>query len=136
MLLCLVGLGDAAVNWYPLALSSPEWEFGTIGASFGALPLITMGLAALVGSFTARGVRWGMVMMATVLLVFGLLVAGVFLVFLTDVPLALRATAHTAASIAIRRGIARATVLGVGFSAGYLAAAVMTFRFLRGGARA
>ncbi len=57
LLLALVGLGDALSSWYPLAPQSPEWEFGTIATTFGALPLMTMGMAARAASFVARGVR-------------------------------------------------------------------------------
>lgn len=136
LLLALIGLGDALINWYPLATQSPEWEFGTIATTFGSLPLMTMGLAAVLASFFARGIRWGLITMAVTLLLLGLLVIGLFLLFVTDVPLALRATSRTLARVAIRRGIARTAILGVGFSVGYLAAAAMAFRYLRGGTRA
>src|SRR5688500_7396536 len=51
----LVAAGDLALAWYPFRVGVPEWEFGTIAASFAGLPLLTMGLAALLGSMLARG---------------------------------------------------------------------------------
>ncbi len=132
LLLALIGLGDALVNWYPLAFQSPEWEFGTIATTFGSLPLLTMGLAALAASFVARGVGWGKLTMGIVFLVLGLLVIGLLGVFATDVPLALRATVRTPGALAIRRGIIRTSILGGGFGVGYLAGAVLMFRHLKG----
>ncbi len=135
LLLALIGLGDALVNWYPLAFQSPEWEFGTIATTFGSLPLLTMGLAALAASFVARGARWRVIAMAVVFLVLGLLVLGLLGVFASDVPLALRATRGSPGALAIRRAVVRASILGGGFSVGYLAGAVLMFRYLKGGRR-
>jgi len=131
LLLGVVGLGDILVNWYPLGLGSPEWEFGTIGTTLGQLPLLTMGVAALLASFLARGTRWGVMTMGIVLLVLALAVLALYTVFLLDVPLALKATARSPVGLGIRRGIARASVMAVGFSVGYLAAAVVSLRSLR-----
>src|SRR5688572_14265195 len=56
--LALAGLSDWVLTWIPLRLGSPEWEFGTVVATFAGLPLITMGLAGLLASASARGIRW------------------------------------------------------------------------------
>ncbi len=135
LLLALVGLGDILVNWYPLGLGSPEWEFATIGASFALLPVLTVGLAAMLGSFLARGVRWGIVTMTVVLILAAVAVLGVYVVFLLDVPLALRASARTAVAVGVRRGIARTSLMGVAFGGGYLAAALFSLRSLKRRAR-
>ena len=131
LLLALVGLADALVNWYPMAWKSPEWEFSTIATTFGALPLVTMGFAALLGSVLARGSRVGVILMGVVLLIMGLAVLGLFVIFASDVPLALKAAAGSPASWVIKRGIARTAVLGLGFGVGYFAAAMLSFRHLR-----
>jgi hypothetical protein len=131
LLLALVGLADALVNWYPLAWKSAEWEFSTIATTFGALPLVTMGFAAVLGSVLARGRRGGVIVMGMVLLLLGLLVLGLLVVFASDIPLALRAAAGSPASYAIKRGIARTLVLGGGFGVGYFAAAILSFRHLK-----
>ncbi len=129
LLLAVVGLFDAGLHWYPLAFNSPEWEFGTVAVSMGALPLPTIGLAALLGSFLARGVRWGVVTMSIVLLVLGLAVLAAYLLFLLDVPLALRATTG-AAALTLKKAIFRTTVMGPGFGVAYVVAAVMALRHL------
>lgn len=129
-LLVVVGLDEFLINYYPLAFKSTEWEFATIANSLGTLPMLSMGLAGVLGSFLARGVRWGTVLMVVVFAVFGLTILGLYGLFMTDVPLALKASAGTAAALPIRRGIVRATVLGLVFGVGYLAAAVVSLRSL------
>lgn len=131
LVLAVIGLADALVNWYPLALGSPEWEFGTISTTLGSLPLITMGLAGLLGSMLARGSRAGVMAVGSFVLLVGLVVLGLYVLFLTDVPMALRATAGKLGGLPIRRGIVRTSILGVGFGVGYLAAAIMSLLSLR-----
>src|SRR5687767_11526069 len=40
----VIGAVDIALAWYPSALGSAEWEFGTIGATLNGLPLPALGL--------------------------------------------------------------------------------------------
>jgi hypothetical protein len=129
LLLAVIGTCDAALHWYPLAFNSPEWEFGTVAVSVGALPLPTIGFAALLGSFLARGVRWGIITMAVVLLALGLVVLAAYALFLTDVPMALRASAGPAA-LSLKKAIVRTTVMGPGFGIAYVVAAVAALRHL------
>ncbi len=131
LVLAVIGLADALVNWFPLAFGSPEWEFGTISATFGSLPLVTMGLAAMLGSLLARGSRAGVLGVGLFVLVLGLVVLGLYVLFLLDVPMALRATAGKLGGLPIRRGIVRTSILGVGFGVGYLAAAIVSLLSLR-----
>jgi hypothetical protein len=89
----LVGWFDLALLWYPLRFGDPEWEFGTISAHFDGMPLGTVGLALLVAGAIGRGWRRTSRLLAVVclLVVVGLLAISV--IYLLDVPLALRATA-------------------------------------------
>ncbi len=135
LLLLLIGLGDVASNLYKPSFGSAEWEFATIGRALGALPLLTMGLGVVAASLAARGVRWGVILTGVGSLVLGLLVVGAYLIFLTDVPLALRSTASTAAAIPIRRAVIRTSILGLGFSVGYVAGAWVLLRSLKGRGR-
>lgn len=124
LLIAVVGLVDLGVNWYPIRFGSPEWEFGTIATSIGSLPLITMGLAALLASFLARGRRWGILTMGAVLLVLGVAVLALLAVFALDVPLALKASARSPAALVLRKTIVRTALLGLAFCLGYLAAGI------------
>ena len=77
LVLAAAGIFDFLLAWYPLGLGSAEWEFGTITASYAGLPLPTMGLAALLGSALARGVRWQILVLSIgALVVAGLLRPG------------------------------------------------------------
>ncbi len=124
LLIAIVGLIDLAVNWYPVRFGSPEWEFGTIAGTMGSLPLMTIGLAALLASLLARGRRWGVMTTAVVLLVLGAALVALMAIFALDVPLALKAAAHSPAGPALRKTIIRTGLLGLVFSLGYLAAGV------------
>ena len=129
LVLAIVGFVDVAMQWYPLAFQSPEWEFGTVSVSFASLPLLTIGSTILLASFLARGIRAGVVTMGVV---FTLLTLGIvfgFMLFLTDVPLALR-TAPGPAALNLKKSIVRTMVMGLTFGAGYLIAAVTSFRYL------
>jgi hypothetical protein len=129
LVLALVGFVDVALQWYPLAFQSPEWEFGTVSVSIASLPLLTIGSTILLASFLARGVRSGVVTMSVVFTFLALGVAFCLFVFLTDVPLALRAGRGPEA-LTLKKSIVRTTVMGLTFGAGYLIAAVTSFRYL------
>ena len=128
-LLAIIGLSDVALYWYPVAFGSPEWEFGTVATSFGALPLATIGLAAVVGALVVNRARVPMMAVAGLLLVLALFVAGAYLLFLKNMPLAFSATDGPQA-VAMYRGVARTTVKGLGFGSAYLIAAITLLRNL------
>jgi hypothetical protein len=128
LLLVIVGATDIAANLYPFAFGIPEWEFSVVAMSFAAMPLLTVGLAAVLGSFLARGIRWGTVLIALILISLGLLVIGGLTLFLLTAPLAWNSAAATPAGMTIKKAILKTTVLGVCFGAGYLIAAVASLR--------
>jgi hypothetical protein len=129
LLLAVVGSVDVALQWYPLAFNSPEWEFGTIAVSIASLPLLTIGTTVLLASFMTRAVRPGVVAMSVVFSLLTLAVAFGLVLFLTDVPLALRA-APAQAAISLKKSIVRTLVMGFSFGLAYLTAAVSSFRYL------
>lgn len=128
-LLAVIGLSDVALYWYPFAFASEEWQFATVAAAFSALPLATIGLAAVVGALLVVQARNTMIVTASFLLVLALLVAASYWMFMTNLPMALQA-AEGAQGPAIHRGIVRTTIKGVGFGSAYLVAAIMMFRHL------
>jgi len=130
LLLAVVGFIDVALQWYPASFKSPEWEFGTVAGSVATLPLLTIGLMALLASFLARGERSGVVAMAIVFAVLLVFVVGAFLLFLSDVPLALKASGPTPMAVTIKKSIIRTSVMAIGFGVGYLSAVVVSFRYL------
>jgi hypothetical protein len=132
LVLAVVGLWDFALTWYPMNWGSPEWEFGTVSASYSGLPLPTMGLMALAASAIARGVRWQVVLLSVGLIAFGVVLLLGFLLFLTTVPMALRAV-EGVALLGIKKVIAKTAMLAVMFPVSYLAAGVVGIRHLRRG---
>ena len=132
--LAVIGFGQLALNFYPaLAFGSPEWEFATIAVTIGGLPLATMGLAGLVAAAVANGSRRGMIAVAIVLLLLCICVAVALGMFLTVVPLALRAPPEVAAGV--RQSIAKTLWMGSGFGFLYLTAGVGVLRHLKRSAR-
>src|SRR5688572_2447486 len=89
----LIGLGQLALYFYPaMAFGSPEWEFGASAQLLGALPLPTIGLAALFAAGAGSGSRRGMTALAVFLVLMAVAVFGVLVLFTTVVPMALQAT--------------------------------------------
>jgi len=131
-LLALAGLFDFALGWYPLRFGVPEWEFGTVVSTYSGLPLITMGFAALLGAGLARGTRWLLWVMAIGMALFAAFLLVMLLLFLTDVPLALRAV-DGVALLGIKKAVVKTLVLGLLFPVAYIAGAVAAVRHVRKG---
>lgn len=129
-LLAAMGFGDIALAWIPPAFGNPQWEFGTIATTFAGLPLATIGLASVAASALSLGNRRLLVALVAVLLALGVAALSIWVLFLTDVPLALRA-AHGPASLAIKKAIVKTVMLGLGFGALYVAGSVAGIRHLR-----
>ncbi len=125
--LSLVALVDMLLVWYPLGFGNVAWEFGVVDQSFSGLPLLTMGLAALVVSALALGIRWWTVSVATVVLVIGLSVLAAYTLYLLSVPIILGMTPPEVA-IGVKKAIVKTSVMAVSFSGLYVVAAVLAIR--------
>ena len=134
VLLAVIGGVDIVLHWYPVAFRSPEWEFGTVATTLGSLPLPTMGLLAVLASALARAVKANLVAISVVLSLLALFVAAAMLVFLLDVPVALRAVSAQGvppqAATEMKRTIVRTMAMGLGFGLVYLYGAVVSIRVL------
>ena len=129
-LIAAIGFADIALYLYPPSFGVPEWEFATLIAVFSALPLSTIGMAAMVGALLVNPVRLWLTLMGVALLVLAVLVIGGYAVFLLDLPLALEAARAGPQGPAIYRSIARATIMAVGFGSAYLIAGITLLRSL------
>lgn len=128
LVLALAGLGDWFIAWIPLRFGSAEWEFGTVAATFSGLPLVTMGFAGLLGSAIARDIRWQIIAVSSVVLLFALFVLLASVVFLLDVPVALGAVGGVA-RLGILKAIAKTGLLGSLFFVAYAVAGVRGLRY-------
>jgi hypothetical protein len=131
VILALIGAADILLQWYPATFGSPEWEFGTIAVTLGSLPVLTLGLAAMQASFLARGSRRGTLTVALGFAVLALVVAAAYLLFLLNVPVVLK-SASGPAVLAVQKAIVCTSVMGLGFGVGFVSAAVLSFRAMRG----
>lgn len=123
-MIALIGFAEAVVYLYPWGFGSREWEFGMSAQLLGALPLPTMGMAAVLASAFAQGNRRGMIALGVVLGALGLVIWALLVLFWLVVPLALSAPA--AGQPVIRQTIMRATIAGGGFGVLYVGAAVVS----------
>jgi len=131
LLIAVVGLVDVVLQWYPVSFNSREWEFATISTTYATLPLLTLGLTILLATFLTLGVRSGVMTMGIVFALLGLGVVACYGIFALDIPIALK-FATGPAGLTIKKAIVRSLVMGACFGVGYLAAAVVSFRYLFG----
>lgn len=129
--IAVIGLGQVAINFYPTAFGSVEWQFGVTAQAIGGLPLPSMGLAAILAALVATRHRSGMLAMAIVLGAAALLTGAALAAFWSVVPVALSASQGGPAADAIRQTIARTSLTGGGFAIIYLYGAVTAIRRLR-----
>lgn len=127
LVLALAGLGDWAIALTPPHFGTLEWEFGTIVATYSGLPLVTMGFAGLLAAALARGIRWQLITMGIVLLLFAAVLVAGLVIFALDVPIALQSV-QGIAHLGIVRATAKTGMLGVLFGVGYAAAGVAALR--------
>ena len=128
----LVGGVDLALIWYPPRFGSPEFEFATISRFADGMPVFSMGmgLLALTGiGGGRRGTTWtafGLSLtFAVILTVFGL-------VFVTDVPIALRSVQEPVVLVGVKKVIVKTLLELVVYWCFVVYLAVRTFRSLRG----
>jgi hypothetical protein len=112
LVLAVMGLGDFVLAWYPPAFEQPTWGFGTVAATFSGLPLILLGFAGLVTAGAVLAKRWLLVLMATVLVAFGIFLLAAYTLFLHDSPAVLRA-ASPVAHLGIEKAIAKTSLLAI-----------------------
>ena len=130
LLFTVISLADMAMVWYPLRPGNPTWEFGVIDLSFSSLPVLTLGMATLLVASLALGRNKLAAFLAVVALLGALFCIGGYLLFLSDVPLALR-NSPPEFRTGVKKAIFRTTVFGVSFTTAYLVAGIATLRHLR-----
>lgn len=108
----LVGGTDFLLAWFPLDLGTREWEFGTVTGSFDGLPIVLLGVGALLSASVQIGRRWWTVASGVVAGVLLLTVVSAFVLWLTNVPLALQSVPAEAA-VGLKKALVKTLVQGV-----------------------
>jgi hypothetical protein len=102
LVLFVVGWTDLALLWWPFGFGQPEWEFGIITGFLDGLPVATVGVSLVAIGAVAR--RWRRLTLGTA--VFALVVVAVLVavsvLYLLDVPLALKAAPPEMRSVLYR----------------------------------
>lgn len=115
-----VGGVDLLLTWYPMNFGNPEWEFGTVSAALDGLPVLTMGLALLLGSGATRGERWLVRTMALVFAVLAVVILMAAVLYVTNVPIALKAVTQPVIRTGLKKAIAKAAGQSVLYPLAYL----------------
>ena len=108
----IVGALDLLMTWVPTRFGNPEWEFGTVSRTLDNLPITAIGLTMLMASVAARSIAWAMRATGLIALLLAAVLAMGFLVYLLDVPLALRRVTDPLARSGLKRAIFKAAVQG------------------------
>jgi len=128
-----VGWLDVLLTWYPPFWGGAEWEFGTVTASFNGLPVPALGMGLLLASAIALGRPWMVRVLAVALAVIAIMLAAAALLYVTNVPIALK----TVEEPLIRTGLKKAIVKTLGQSVAYpivfLWVAVKSWRHAKAG---
>lgn len=123
-----VGGMDLLLAWYPLNLGNSEWEFGTVSAALDGLPVLTLGLALLMGSGAARGERWLMRTTALIFVVLAVLILAAALLYASDLPIALKAVTQPVVRTGLKKAITKTAGQAVLYPLAYLWIARMAWR--------
>lgn len=126
----VIGVADIALVWYPLRPGNPSWEFGAVDLSFSSLPILTIGVGAMLASALGAGDLRRAAVFGVMSLLLGLLCALGYLVFLSDVPLALR-NSPAEVLVGVKKAIFRNTLFGVTFATAYITVGIATLRHTR-----
>ena len=103
-----VGGVDLLLTWYPMQFGNSEWEFGTVSAALDGLPVLTLGIALLMGSGAARGERWLIRTMAMVYVLLAVFILIAAVLYVTNVPIALKAVTQPVIRTGLKKAIAKA----------------------------
>ena len=125
----LLGFADIGLGWYPAAFGNSEWEFGTISGSLNALTIPVMGLYLMLASAIARGERASGRVLAILLttIALGLLVLG--FIYITVIPVALKAVANNElVAMGMKKAVVKAVLLGIAYVGLVIYAAVRAWR--------
>jgi hypothetical protein len=120
---------DIALGWYPVRFGTPEWEFGTVSATINGLAIPTLSLFLILCSAVARERTKVVKATSIVMICLAIFLAILFILYLTAVPLALKAvTSNAIIHQGMEKAIIKATILFLGYEALYILGAMNGLR--------
>ncbi len=118
VLLGLIGWLDILLMWVPPHFGRPEWEFGTVSATFDALPLATLGLALALAGVLAGGMRLRAQVLAWFTAAVLVILLAAVVLFLLNTPLAWKGIPPQNLGM-LKKAIAKTLVLAVAYLVTY-----------------
>lgn len=123
-----VGGAELATQIFPMALGSPEWEFGTYSSMMDSMPLFLMGLGFLAVFAVARSHRLLLRIVGIIFILVALVVlAGAFL-YATNVPQALKMGPGTPLQTGMKKAITKGALQSTIYPIAFLWLAVFALR--------
>lgn len=128
----VVAAADIALSWIPLNFGNAEWEFGTVTASLDGFPLLSTGLALVLGSAVVRGVRPTVMVAAVVVLVLALLVVAGGVLYARRIPTALATVTDPVIRAGLKEAIIKTLLQAVLYSLAFVWIGIRALRHARG----
>ncbi len=128
--LALMAGGDILLAWVPPAFGNQDWLLSTMATSFNSLPLLVLGMTALLSGAVGRGDPRFVLVASVAVTVAGLAILALTLGFWTQLPAAFEALAGGNPEIgpAFRRAVIRMSVFGTVFGVTLLGAGAFAYR--------
>jgi hypothetical protein len=119
ILFAIVGGAELATQIFPMALGSPEWEFGTYSSMMDSMPLFLMGLGFLAVFAVARSHAILLRILGIIFVLVALFILGGAFLYATNVPQALKMYPGTALQTgmkkAVTKGALQSTIYPIAF---------------------
>lgn len=123
-----IGLFDLALAWFPLALGSPEWEFGTVTRTLDGLPVPVMGAALALAAALAGGSRVTARVMAVLMLALAVIVVAIGILWATTLPFAFKPVTNDVVRLGLTKAVAKTSMQLLVYPTLFTIAAVVGWR--------
>jgi hypothetical protein len=133
LVFAVVALADLALAWYPANFGNAEWEFGTVTAVLGGLPLLAMGVALLFGAAVARGQEGKLRVVSIVLALFAVLILAMLGLYVRRIPAALAGVTQPEIGEGLREAIVKTVLQGLLYPAAFLWMSVKGWKHVSSG---
>jgi hypothetical protein len=131
VVLLIVGGTDLALLLFPLKFGDLEWEFGTMSALYNGLPVPSMGAALILAGGLATERAGAVVAVLLWCVIMTVVLLGGSVLYLLNIPLALRSVAPEVERAPLYSAVAKACVAAAAYLALHCVLGYSAARFLR-----